>query len=856
MLNLCAFHQAQAQCTTSVIDWDYREFFARNSSTIRGYVSLAQSQTQYFAMGTNKVTATHTYTSNSSIAGDNTDNTAEAGSYGTGADVEFTGNGTVSFSFANSVTNLKFSLYDIDRGQRVQITAFNGATAINVTMTKIGGSVLTISNNNSTTAEVNASNTTVDNSNTNGTINIDIAGTVTSFNIIVSNTGTCSSSCGGGGDEDGQYWISDITACSSGSFPATYYIVSRPFTGMPGYVIMVRDNVFYYVNPATGNCKYLFKDNTSSNMNSLAYDPVKRLLYYTYSLSGPGNGVNSNEKSLRRYDVNMDTFGVALSNVNNLGIPTFGQGVESGAASFYNDNLYWGIEGNSSTEIESIIWRIELNAANFPIAYSQVYAQEVTTGGSRLHDWADFGVNNGTLYDFDGGVANSSTGQNTDFWTQNLLTGIVNRYTPLAHSGVAQIPHQTAIDWNGVVYNIGAGGPTGLNGSVETYNLTNDIATQIPLTVKGVAFSGGSFGDGAEAFRPLVDYGDAPLSYDPTLLTAAVNERDTSLRIGPRLDIEWLTRGQTALADQDNFDDGISTVTIFSNLYSTYHVTVRVWNNTGSTANLRGWFDWNNNGVFDAGEASAAATVTSGIGLKNVNLNWTGISSTMPTGAYTYLRIRLSTTAMAASSASGWQDNGETEDYRVSVQNIVLPLELLAFDAKVINSNKVSLTWSASEDNSSGGYEIQRSHNGTNWERIAFVPSTPSNGVHSYETIDDNPYKGSSRYRIKITETGSQSKYSEIKILKITDRASLMTISPNPASTKASLSILGDLNGEIAQVRIMDTRGNELSYVKTRLTVGTNNIDLPIKSSWPSGTYIVIVTTDEGTVNRKLLINK
>lgn len=844
----------QAQCTNHTLDWDYREFFARDNSTIRSYTSLAHSQTQYFAFGANKLTITHNYGGDAEVGGDVTTHTGETGSYATGADIRFSNNGEIGFAFQTAVSNLQFSIYDIDRSQRIEFEAWDGATQRNISLATVSGSVLTISNNNSTNARVDASNTTVANTSSDGTINVSIAGPVTSVTITISNTQTCNSSCGGGGNEDGSFFISDISACSEGSFPNNYHAVSQPFTGMPGYMLTVVGNKFYYFDPVSGVAKFIFQDNTHTNMNSLAYDAVNRLIYYTYSLSGSPSGVNANEKALRRYDLNMDTFGVVLNNVNDLGIPTFGQGVESGAAAFYDGSLYWGIEGNNNTAIESIIYRIELNASQFPVGFSQVYAQNVRipSSSSRQHDWADFTLNDGILYDFDGGVANSPTAQNANFFHQNLLTGAVTAYTPQ----VGVVPKQASIDWQGNMYNIGA--PSGTDpGQATTYNGTDGEGSPVIMTHYGVPLVG-SWGDAAEAFRPLCDFGDAPASFDPDPWSPAVNERDTALRIGSNIDIEWLTRGQSAAADLDNFDDGVATVTIFSNLYSTYQVQVDVYNNTSGDATLMGWLDWNGNGVFDAGEASAAQTISPLAGTQQVYLSWTGISSTLNTGDITYLRIRLTSAVngMDVNDATGWLADGETEDYPVSVQNIVLPVHLLSFEAKAINNQAVQLNWKAISDEAFEGYAVERSRDGNSWSQIGFVSATASQAIQSYGFVDQSPYKGVSHYRLRLREKNAAERISEIRQVKITDAAVKFSIAPNPANTQVSLSLTATRPGTRASIKVINSSGHTLHAQTLMLREGSSTILLPLATEWPAGTYLVVVATDEETQAEKLMINR
>ncbi|MGZ8523154.1 MAG: T9SS type A sorting domain-containing protein [Chitinophagaceae bacterium] len=843
----------QAQCTNTVIDWDYRDFFGQENATVTSFITLARSQNQAFAFGANKLTITHNY-AGSTGQGENTVHTGSAGSNGTsgaGADVQFMGNGIITFTFRYPVENLRFSIFDIDRSQRIQFGAANGAVPVNIGLTTVSGAVLTIANNNTPTAQVTASATTVANTSSAGTINVNIAGPVTTVTMTTTLTATCTSSCGTGGNEDRSFWLSDIYGCTVSSFPNNYYAVSRPFTGMPGYVLTVRNNVFYYVDPLTGKAKYLFTDFGHTNINSMSYDPYQRLVYYTYSLSGSSGGTNRNEKSLRRYHYDMDTLGVMVPNVNTIGIPTYENGVETAAAGFYDGHLYLGIEGGSNFT-ESNIWRIELNAAHFPVAVSQVYAQPPYISGQRTQDWSDFGINNGVLYDFDAGAA--GVGTNKDFYNQNLYTGVVTRYLPAG----SLIPRQVSVDWAGQVYNVGS--PSSIAaGTIAPYNLTNNVGTAQTMTYDGVTVVG-SWGDAGEAFRPFCDFGDAPDSYDPDPWSPAVHERDTSLRLGPTFDREWLKTSSIDATADGSDEDGIGTVPIFDPTDNTYTTQVSVYNNTDTVATVIGWLDYNGNGLFDASEASAAVTIPANAGSQNIYLNWTGISSSLPINTYTYLRIRLvsSRYTMNAAHATGYYDGGETEDYRVVIDNRILPTTLISFEAKAINNVKVKLDWTASEDISFSGYEVQRSANGINWEILGFVQALQKGGTQRYEWLDNNPYKGSSRYRLKLVEDANIYKYSDIRTVRIIDQSVSVGLGlfPNPAVNRATVTITTERANQLAHIRIINAQGKRLSYQKLALLRGSNSIVLPLQASWPAGVYFVQVSTKEGIVNKKLVLRR
>lgn len=844
---------ADAQCTNTVLDWDYRDFIGQENTTIRSFVSLARCQDQSFAFGANKVTITHNYFG-TNVRGENTTHTGSAGSNGTSgarADVQLIGNGTITFTFRDPVENLRFSIFDVDRNQRIQFDATNGAAPVNIGLASVSGGLLTIANNNTPAARVTASATTVANTSPDGTVNVTITGPVTTVTMTVTLSATCTSSCGTGGNEDRSFWISDIYGCTVSSFPNNYYVVSRPFTGMPGYVLTVRNNVFYYVDPSNGKAKYLFTDFGHTNINSMSYDPYRRCVYYTYSLSGSSGGTNTNEKSLRRYHYDMDTLGVMVPNVNTIGIPTYENGVETAAAGFYDGHLYLGIEGGSSST-ESNIWRVELNAAQFPIAISQVYAQAPYIGSQRTQDWSDFGINNGVLYDFDAGAA--GVGTNKDFYNQNLYTGVVTRYLPAG----SLIPRQVSVDWTGQIYNVGS--PSSIAaGTIAPYNLTNNVGASQTMTYDGVTVVG-SWGDAGEAFRPFCDFGDAPDSYDPDPWSPAVHERDTSLRLGPTFDREWLKTSSIDATADGSDEDGIGTVPIFDPTGNAYTTQVSVYNNTDTVATVIGWLDYNGNGLFDPSEASVPIAVPPNAASQSLYLNWTGISSSLPVGSYTYLRIRLvsSRYTMTDANATGYYDGGETEDYRVVIDNTILPTKLISFEAKAINNIKVELKWTAGEEVNFYGYGIQRSANGIDWKDLGFVSATQKGGTHQYEWMDNDPHKGNSRYRLKLIEDDSTYKYSDIRTVRIIDPSISVGLGlfPNPAVNKAIVTITTDRINQQAHIRIINALGKRLSYQKLMLTRRSNSIALALQASWPAGVYFVQVSTKEGIVNKKLVLRR
>lgn len=849
------FYNSHAQCpggtTASELNWDALDFLPSNNTRYTDfYPNATFPYNQNFAMGTRTVNFTMGPANTLTLNGENATNTAHTAPVTAGDDVQFTtsntGNNTVTITFDAEVRNVQFSLFDVDQNQRATVTATNAAAvAQNITMVRgNGGSGIVVTGNGTTSANGLGPNTDYANNDTRGTLNITIAGPVRQV-IITFNSAS------------GNIWLSDIDACITGSFPNNYQRVSEPFIGQPQYVLTVVNNNIYYTNPANGQCFFLFNEPGHNRLNSLAYDPYERIVYYTYSLSPDPE----NDRVLKKYDVDTKTISVIIPNVNTFGIPTYESGVESGAATFYNGSLYLGIEGytgaNYAASRKSTIWKINFDASNNPVGPpAQVWGVLADDGNDaqNIHDWSDFGISNGRLIDFDG-----SQSGDVDYYHFDMMTGQTTNYTP-----VGPIPRQVSIGYDELFYNVDAtiGRYNGTNGitAATTFTLAAPIGPAIPIG------GGASWGDAAGPYRPFLDFGDAPATYDPVVLSPACHDtltpnvggRRTRLILGRGEDVEWLKRGLTTV--EDSLEDGITFVPIFSPSNANFHCTVSAFNNTGSAATICAWLDYNGNGYFDASEGITPVNVPSMATQQSFFLNWPVAPSSLPFGSVTYLRVRITTAGagynMTQANSTGYYNRGEVEDYLVVVEDFPLSVSLFNFDAEVTHDEDVKLNWSCNEDGKFEGYEIQRSKNGVDWEIFNFVPKSEEGGTQNYQLKDNDPYRGVSFYRLKLVGISGLYKYSLIKSVTITDLSGSITIFPNPSVGEAKLAIRGDVAGEVAHITIFDATGNKLYYQKLTLAAGANTMDIPIQPSWPSGLYVINVATDRKTAYKNLVLRR
>ena len=860
---------SSAQCgagyTQAQLNWDYLDYYYSTPNAApygnggASYVSTTMEQTQKFAIGTNSVTIA--VSAAGVVKGENLTHTGDLPGY-TGADAQFTpGNSqTITLTFATEVMNASFTLYDIDGSAVFNLSAANATPSpLNVNVATQTGTTLTVVGSGGTAPSITGGLTNLTNSDNSGSATITVNGPVKTITISIVTAGT-----------DATFWMSDINACVTGSFPSNYHQMAseKPFAGQPSYFLTTDDDKYVYmIDPTTGKATYLFSETQFTN--SFAYDQVHHVLYYVLDGSSTANAVKAN-KTLKKYDFNTESSSVVISDITAapLNIPTFDGGIESAGACYYNGDLYLGIEGgsyNSTNTRETIVYRLTLNSSGVPTSAAQVYATPAidvaaASNDQSIHDWGDFFVKDGVLIDFNT-ARNNPTGSaytydNQDFVHFNLMTGQVD------HDYINPTPTQVYVgqagmDWAGNLYSIWTDKGNNTVG-IKKYNMDGTLGSNVSISVTGKSplWKGGS-GDASEPFRPKVDFGDAPASYDPASGDPAVHAIDSNLYIGTSFDKEFVTRGQTALANSDNLDDGLTTVPIFVSSSFSYQANVKVMNKTGANATLVAWLDFNGNGVFDPSEG-IVKTVANNASAQTISLFWPSPTaySTLQTGAYTYLRIRITyaTNSMTVNTPTGYFNSGEVEDYRVVVNSYPLATTLHTFDAALDVNKTVQLKWNIDDESNIESYTIEKSSNSKNWDLVTSLLSKNGTGLVNYESTDNSPLPGTSYYRLRILKKDGKTQFSDLKRVDI-NLTSPILIAPNPAIDKASVYVNSNVRKQ-ATLQIINAQGAVVHNQNITLNAGANTIELPVATKLNSGRYMVRITTDQNTISQSLIVNK
>jgi hypothetical protein len=238
--------------------------------------------------------------------------------------------------------------------------------------------------------------------------------------------------------------------------------------------------------------------------------------------------------------------------------------------------------------------------------------------------------------------------------------------------------------------------PDGANHGAKPGSLGLNLLTTVPADIPGIN----------TGFRCL-DFGDAPTSYG--LADHNLGKSSTNLYLGmikPDGNPETITNIPSANADTDDLsdtdDEDGTTLPTTSAADGTYTVTTTVLNNTGSSANLCGWIDFDQDGIFQSDE-SVCTAVTSMVSSQSIDLVFSiAVADRDNTGAI-FARLRLTTDALTPSNPTGSASDGEVEDFMTTVST--LPVSINGFKSQRLKDGLL-IEWSTASETRNMGFYI------------------------------------------------------------------------------------------------------------------------------------------------------
>ena len=186
----------------------------------------------------------------------------------------------------------------------------------------------------------------------------------------------------------------------------------------------------------------------------------------------------------------------------------------------------------------------------------------------------------------------------------------------------------------------------------------------------------------------------------------------------------------------------------------------------------------------------------------------------------------------------------------VTSTNIILPVRITDFTAKR-NASQVILKWTTEEESSIQSYEVERSQNGVQFEKMGAIASRNITAANAYAYTDGQP-ASTNYYRLKIIHATGGFEYSKtIQVKNPTAYAVIESITPNPFRGEVTVT-LSLPKSQFVTIQLLDFTGREIKQVKTTASAGTNKISLDNLSNLPNGGYVVRIQTETGIITQKI----
>ncbi|MFZ1527297.1 MAG: M43 family zinc metalloprotease [Ferruginibacter sp.] len=182
-----------------------------------------------------------------------------------------------------------------------------------------------------------------------------------------------------------------------------------------------------------------------------------------------------------------------------------------------------------------------------------------------------------------------------------------------------------------------------------------------------------------------------------------------------------------------------------------------------------------------------------------------------------------------------------------------LPITSLNFDAKA-NAKNISLVWTTETENNNKGFVIERSTNGSNFERIGWKDGKINSSQRSYYTYDDNFVQPGVTYfyRLRQTDLDARESLSPIRQAKIKGSGGMtVIISPNPTSDAVKVFVAG-VNTN-ANISLLNAKGQLVKKWSNQNVASNNRNELDLHGL-AKGVYMLSIETGGQVLVQKLII--
>lgn len=187
-----------------------------------------------------------------------------------------------------------------------------------------------------------------------------------------------------------------------------------------------------------------------------------------------------------------------------------------------------------------------------------------------------------------------------------------------------------------------------------------------------------------------------------------------------------------------------------------------------------------------------------------------------------------------------------------------LPVELASFTVSIVG-NGVELNWVTATETNNYGFDVQRSTDEKNFQRIGFVAGNgTTTAQHSYKFADRDLTAGTYYYRLKQMDTDGTITLSEIvraDLAGVVREYALMQNYPNPFNPTTTIAFSLKDDGFV-KLRLFNMLGQQVAeLVNGQLKAGAHTTILDARTL-SSGTYLYVLEVNGFRAQKRLQIIK
>ncbi len=180
-----------------------------------------------------------------------------------------------------------------------------------------------------------------------------------------------------------------------------------------------------------------------------------------------------------------------------------------------------------------------------------------------------------------------------------------------------------------------------------------------------------------------------------------------------------------------------------------------------------------------------------------------------------------------------------------------LPIKLINFSATKISNGLAVINWDLAECCSKFVmFELEKSTDSRNFVLLSRIDGSETNKFYFYN--DSRLTKGTSYYRLKMTDADGSMKYSKVVAIVNEEKGFVITsIAPNPVQQTATLTISAAKQSSV-DFKVYDVAGNLVKQWQSTIAAGNNVLNMDV-AALMNGTYHVLASSaDTRTVFRFL----